>query len=89
MPKQVSSLWPPKDNIQIQGLDTRMEAKPLGIRTFQYGRLPAFFFFFKLPLPNHLPPFIFEDQNMLLDNVNIRFISTQLLSSSGHFNKTR
>lgn len=32
MPKQVSSLRPPKDNIQIQGLDaedTRMEAKAL------------------------------------------------------------
>lgn len=90
MPKQVSSLQPPKDNIQIQGLDTedtRMEeARALGIRTYQYGRLPAFLL---LPIPNHLPPFIFEDQNMLLHNVNITFISTQLLSSSGHFNKTR
>lgn len=28
-------------------------------------------------------------KNMLLDNVNIRFILTQLLGSSGHFNKTR
>lgn len=54
--------------------DTRMEeAKALGIRTFQYGRLPAFLL---LPLPNHLPPFISEDQNMLLHNVNIGFIST-------------
>lgn len=74
MPKQVSSLRPPKDNIQIQGLDAEdigMEAKALGIGTFQYGCLPAFLL---LPLPNHLPPFIFEDQNMPLDNVNIRFI---------------
>lgn len=46
MPKQVSSLRPPKDNILIQGLIyiniTRTEAKALGIGTFQYGRLPAF-----------------------------------------------
>lgn len=66
MPKQVSSLLPPKDNIQIQGLDaedTRMEeAKALGIRTFQYGCLPAVLL---LPIPNHLPPFIFEDQNIV------------------------
>lgn len=60
-----------------------MEAKALDIGTFQYGRLPAFVL---LPLPNHLPPFIVKDQNTLLDNVNIWFILTQLLSSSGHFN---
>lgn len=57
-----------------------MEAKALYITTFQYGCLPDIN---SLPLLDLLP-FIFE-QNTVLDNVNIRFISTQLLSSSGHF----